>query len=155
IHVMTPESQDAVLQPGRYRVSAASKSQLRLLADENGRETILAASPTTHDIKLDQPGAAIFVDENNPDLRQLVLAHPDGTALESVASISGIVPRGLNIQSVFKQPAIRPQSTVIQPPVGSQSSLETPTVGPQSTLKLPPVEPRYGPKPAPIRPNLC
>src|SRR5262245_46912410 len=66
IHVMTPEGQDAVLEPGRFWVSAASNTQLRLLADEDARVTIVAASPTTHDVTLDHPGAAIFADEENP-----------------------------------------------------------------------------------------
>lgn len=90
VHFMGTEGNDEVLEAGTYRIDPAHDHRLRVLSEKD-QPTLLAATPATHDIDLATPFALAYAEQN--DQLHLLLLFPDGHALDTVGSSSGIRTR--------------------------------------------------------------
>ena len=94
IHFSTPDGQDALIEPGSYRVESSGKDRLRMTTADGKTTTIIQAAAVTHQAKLTQATASTVPDGDNPGVVHVVLVQPDGTALTAAGSPSGVQGRG-------------------------------------------------------------
>lgn len=94
VHFSTPDGQDAVVEPGIYRVESGGKDRLWLTTADGKTATTIQATAITHEAKLVQATAGTVPDGDNPSVVHVVLVQPDGTALTAAGSPSGVQGRG-------------------------------------------------------------
>jgi hypothetical protein len=94
LHFNNSDGQDTIVSPVLYLVEPISQGNpLLAFWHEHGTLT-LQATRTTHDQPLKTPETYLLREETNEDRHHVVVFLPDGVALESIGSISGIQPRG-------------------------------------------------------------
>ena len=140
VHFLTPGGEDVLLHPGAYEVEATDTG-LKLLRAGEARTNVILLEATVgdHEKTLKEPVAHVKVDPDNPDLFHMALLLQDGTGLETVGTVSGIRPRGLNLAFVSK--STQQMRRFTQKPLVQQKS--------SPTLALPPgilvPKPKSGP----------
>lgn len=91
LHFLHADGTDVVVAPAAYQVSALQDRTLQLTSP-SGTATSLSAIETTHTEALTIPRALLI--RGSDDLLHIVLALPNGLALEAVGSPSGVRSRG-------------------------------------------------------------
>jgi hypothetical protein len=91
LHLMNADGTDYFASAGMYRLSVRQNHGLELTAP-SGARTALATAESSHTHTLNDPVALVIPE--GEDLVHLVLALPNGGALETVGSLSGVRARG-------------------------------------------------------------
>jgi hypothetical protein len=88
------DEQRVVVAPGVYLIEPITQGEPRLAFwHEHGKIT-LQATRTKHEQRLETPKAYLIREDDNEDIHHVVVFIPDGTALETTGSVSGIQTRG-------------------------------------------------------------
>lgn len=107
-HFTGPDGSALTIPPGRYAVEATNESTLRLLEQGDGPAVIVGAASIRHEEPLSNAAAALILTDE--DTLHLVLLHPDGSALDAVGSLTGVLSRApLTGPSNAQTPVTQPQ----------------------------------------------
>jgi hypothetical protein len=94
IHFLTPDGQDRVFPSGGYYVDAVQNGLRLKSADHEEAEAIIVqAEETTHGQSVESPEAMSM--KEGEDQQVVMVLLPDGKAMQTVGSFSGIQARGL------------------------------------------------------------
>jgi uncharacterized protein DUF1566 len=131
IHLLATDQTDVILVPGLYRIAPQHESAL-LLTAPSGSVTVISAVAVTHTVSLLTPQAVIIPE--NDDLLHVVLALPNGQALDAVGSLSGIRGRAAitTIDNARLKLALLP--AVSAPAQQTPTVMLSPLQGPSGTM---------------------
>jgi hypothetical protein len=112
VHFLTPAGEDVAVSPGTYSVEAANGA-LRLTSNEteDSQPVTIQAEATTHTESVETPEPIAIPDED--DQQVILLLMPEGKALQSVGSLSGVRERGMR----FRRSTVGPRTLTLIPQI--------------------------------------
>jgi hypothetical protein len=88
------DGQRVEVAPGTYLIEPINKEKIRLAFRHEQGKITLQATRIRHDHNGEIPETYVFREDANEDRDHVVVLLPDGTALETTGSVSGIQTRG-------------------------------------------------------------
>jgi len=94
LHFGSLDGKSVVIPPGVYLIEPLTQGEPHLAFWHEHGTITLQATRTTHDQRVETPEAYLFREDKHEDIHHVVVFIPDGTALETIGSVSGIQTRG-------------------------------------------------------------
>jgi len=94
LHFGGPDGKTVILPPDAYLVEPITQGEPRLVFWHEHGTVTLQATRATHDQRVKNPKAYLIREEINEDIYHIVVFLPDGIALKTIGSVSGIQSRG-------------------------------------------------------------